>query len=99
MAKYANEFKKEIAELRVHGGRTVDSLKDEYGISHVSILKWTTAYRNELRAQDYAEYESKMQKLDELQQALTEMEEENAKLKEKNDFLTKIVKNLCRKIN
>ena len=92
MAKYTNEFKKEIAELCVHGGRTVASLKDEYGISHVSILKWTRAYCDELRAQDYAEYESKMQKLDEL-------EEENAKLKEKNDFLTKIVKNLCRKIN
>ena len=99
MAKYTNEFKKEIAELRVYGGRTVASLKAEYGINHVSILKWTKAYCDELRSKDYAEYESKMQKLDELQQALTELEEENAKLKEKNDFLTKIVKNLCRKIN
>ena len=95
MAKYTNEFKKEIAELHMQGAYTLNRLAAEYGVCIMTIVRWTTAYRKELLEHEESTRKSEAQELNKLQQENTKLKEENDTLKEEHDFLEEVMKSLC----
>jgi transposase len=47
MQQYETDFKQKIVRLHLEGGRTLNSLSDEYGVSKASISIWVKSYREE----------------------------------------------------
>ena len=45
--KYDDEFKKRLVKLHVEDGRSMESIKKEYNLSHGILNKWVKNYREE----------------------------------------------------
>jgi transposase len=84
--KYNEEFKKMVVEL-YRSGRPVKELCSEYGVSEVSIYKWTKKY-------------SPITKIDEVEftpEDLKQMQKEMLRLKEENEILKEAMAIFARK--
>lgn len=64
--KYTDEFKQQLVDLHLHGGRTVKEISESYGLGHSTLPRWI----KQARANEGS-----------VKIVLTPLEEENMKLK------------------
>lgn len=88
---YNKEFKEQIIQKYIEGGRTGNSLADEFGLSRNTVRRWIAAYKKEC-AMD-AEKQMKLETMEENRRLKEELEE----LKKENDFLKKAAAFFARK--
>ena len=77
------EEKKNLVRLHLEGGRTLDSIAMEYGVSKSAISRWVKDFRKECQEDSTAKEELDSYEL------INRLRQENAELKKENAFLKK----------
>ena len=80
--KYDDEFKKRLVKLHVEDGRSMESIKKEYNLSHGILNKWVKNYREEGITNQIVKKEIDVyEELNKIKKAYAELEKENEFLK------------------
>ena len=90
--KYDDEFKKRLVKLHVEDGRSTESIKKEYNLSHGILNKWVKNYREEGITNQIVKKEIDVyEELNKIKKAYAELEKENEFLKKAADFFAKAI--------
>ena len=90
--KYDDEFKKRLVKLHVEDGRSMESIKKEYNLSHGILNKWVKNYREEGITNQIVKKEIDVyEELNKIKKAYAELEKENAFLKKAAAFFAKAI--------
>ena len=88
--KYEDEFKKRLVKLHIEEGRSMESIKKEYNLSHGILNQWVKNYREEgLTNQNIKKEMDVYEELNKIKKAYAELEKENAFLKKAAAFFAK----------
>lgn len=88
--KYEDEFKKRLVKLHIEEGRSMESIKKEYNLSHGILNQWVKNYREEgLTNQNIKKEMDVYEELNRIKKAYAELEKENAFLKKAAAFFAK----------
>ena len=88
--KYDDEFKKRLVSLHIEDGRSMESIKKEYNLSHGTLNKWVKDYRKEGTTNQEIKKEINVyDELNRIKKAYAELEKENAFLKKAAAFFAK----------
>ena len=90
--KYDDEFKKRLVKLHVEDGRSMESIKKEYNLSHGILNKWVKNYREEGITNQIVNKEIDVyEELNKIKKAYAELEKENEFLKKAAAFFAKAI--------
>lgn len=90
--KYDVEFKKRLVKLHVEDGRSMESIKKEYNLSHGILNKWVKNYREEGITNQIVKKEIDVyEELNKIKKAYAELEKENEFLKKAAAFFAKAI--------
>ena len=90
--KYDDEFKKRLVKLHVEDGRSMESIKKEYNLSHGILNKWVKNYREEGITNQIVKKEIDVyEELNKIKKAYAELEKENEFLKKAAAFFAKAI--------
>ena len=90
--KYDDEFKKRLVKLHVEDGRSMESIKKEYNLSHRILNKWVKNYREEGITNQIVKKEIDVyEELNKIKKAYAELEKENEFLKKAAAFFAKAI--------
>ena len=90
--KYDDEFKKRLVNLHVEDGRSMESIKKEYNLSHGILNKWVKNYREEGITNQIVKKEIDVyEELNKIKKAYAELEKENEFLKKAAAFFAKAI--------
>ena len=90
--KYDDEFKKRLVKIHVEDGRSMESIKKEYNLSHGILNKWVKNYREEGITNQIVKKEIDVyEELNKIKKAYAELEKENEFLKKAAAFFAKAI--------
>ena len=90
--KYDDEFKKRLVKLHVEDGRSMESIKKEYNLSHGILNKWVKNYREEGITNQIVKKEIDVyEELNKIKKAYAELEKENEFLKKAAAYFAKAI--------
>ena len=90
--KYDDEFKKRLVKLHVEDGRSMESIKKEYNLSHGILNKWVKNYREEGITNQIVKKEIDVyEELNKIKKAYAELEKEKEFLKKAAAFFAKAI--------